>query len=185
VDKQVEEWQIEGVTRPSSSEYARPIVLVNTKDGTKRLCVDYRRLNKEIVEDRFPLPLIEDQMDRLSGAMEVPFGLSNSPSVLRSAEDARIRELVQQAAIEMFNDGREELRHQAKDQLGRAAEEGRRTFNKKRKTSEKYAAGYLVAIRRTQFGSGLKLSPKFLGPYEVVAVQGNDRYAVQKCVANC
>jgi Integrase core domain len=42
-------------------------------------------------------------------------------------------------------------------------------------------SGDLVAIRRTQFGSGLKLSPKFLGPYEVVKVQGNDRYEVQKC----
>ncbi|GFW87820.1 hypothetical protein TNCV_1359241 [Trichonephila clavipes] len=38
------------------------------KDGTTRLCVDYRRLNRKLVKDRFPLPLIEDVLDRLQGA---------------------------------------------------------------------------------------------------------------------
>jgi hypothetical protein len=107
---------------------------------------------------------------------EVMFGVK-----MRTAEDARIRELIQQEMIDTFNDEREELRRQAKQQLERAAEESRRTFNRKRKVSEKYAVGDLVAIKRTQFGSGLKLSPKFLGPYKVVTVQGNDRYEVKKC----
>ncbi|GFW18106.1 transposon Tf2-9 polyprotein [Trichonephila clavipes] len=51
-----------------TSEYASPIVLVKKKDGTTRLCVDYRRLNRKLVKDRFPLPLIEDVLDRLQGA---------------------------------------------------------------------------------------------------------------------
>jgi hypothetical protein len=63
---------------------------------------------------------------------EVMFGVK-----MRSAEDAKIRELIQLGAIDLFNDEREELRRQAKEQLGRAAEEGRRTFNRKRKASEK------------------------------------------------
>ncbi|GFX10266.1 hypothetical protein TNCV_1866631 [Trichonephila clavipes] len=58
----------QGIVRPSSSEYASPIVLVKKKDGTTRLCVDYRRLNRKLVKDRFPLPLIEDVLDRLQGA---------------------------------------------------------------------------------------------------------------------
>ncbi|GFU31865.1 hypothetical protein TNCV_1111281 [Trichonephila clavipes] len=51
-----------------TSEYASPIVLVKKKDGTIRLCVDYRKLNRKLVMDRFPLPLIEDVLDKLQGA---------------------------------------------------------------------------------------------------------------------
>ncbi|GFV72114.1 retrovirus-related Pol polyprotein from transposon 17.6 [Trichonephila clavipes] len=68
VNKQIDEWLEQGNVRPSSSEYASPIVLVKKKDGTTRLCVDYRRLNRKLVKDRFPLPLIEDVLDRLQGA---------------------------------------------------------------------------------------------------------------------
>ncbi|GFS93569.1 retrovirus-related Pol polyprotein from transposon 412 [Trichonephila clavipes] len=56
----------QGIVRPSSSEYASPIVIVKKKDGTTRLYVDYR--NRKLVKDRFPLPLIEDVLDRLQGA---------------------------------------------------------------------------------------------------------------------
>ncbi|GFY22516.1 retrovirus-related Pol polyprotein from transposon 17.6 [Trichonephila clavipes] len=68
VNKQIDEWLEQGIVRPSSSKYASPIVLVKKKDGTTRLCVDYRRLNRKLVKDRFPLPLIEDVLDRLQGA---------------------------------------------------------------------------------------------------------------------
>ncbi|GFU09865.1 transposon Tf2-6 polyprotein, partial [Trichonephila clavipes] len=60
VNKQIDEWLEQGIVRLSSSEYASPIVLVKKKDGTTRLCVDYIRLNRKLVKDRFPLPLIED-----------------------------------------------------------------------------------------------------------------------------
>jgi len=43
-------------------------VLVKKKDGSHRLCIDYRQLNKKIIKDRYPLPLIEDQLDRLQDA---------------------------------------------------------------------------------------------------------------------
>lgn len=68
VNKQIAEWEREGIVRPSSSDYASPIVLAKKKDGTHRLCIDYRLLNRKIVRDRFPLPLIEDQLDQLQGA---------------------------------------------------------------------------------------------------------------------
>ncbi|GFV18722.1 hypothetical protein TNCV_4756091 [Trichonephila clavipes] len=68
VNKQIDEWLEQEIVRPSSSEYASPIVLVKKKDGAIRLCVDYRRLNRKLVKDRFPLPLIEDVLDRLQGA---------------------------------------------------------------------------------------------------------------------
>ncbi|KMQ94326.1 blastopia polyprotein [Lasius niger] len=65
VNAQIEEWKSQGIVRPSSSDYASPVVLFKKRDGTHRLCVDYRLLNKKIVRDRYPLPLIEDQLDRL------------------------------------------------------------------------------------------------------------------------
>ena len=56
------------VIRESSSPYASPIVLVWKKDGTLRLCVDYRQLNSKTRRDAFPLPRIEESLDALSGA---------------------------------------------------------------------------------------------------------------------
>ncbi|KAD1267643.1 hypothetical protein E3N88_43082 [Mikania micrantha] len=45
-----------------------PIVLVKNKDGTWRMCVDYKRLNEATVKNRFPIPLIEELLDELQGA---------------------------------------------------------------------------------------------------------------------
>lgn len=56
------------VIRESSSPYASPIVLVRKKDGSLRLCVDYRQLNKKTRKDAFALPRIEETLDSLSGA---------------------------------------------------------------------------------------------------------------------
>lgn len=68
IEKQVKEWLKEGIIRHSSSDYAVPIVPVPKKDGTKRICVDYRPINKKLIRDRYPLPIIEDQIDALQGA---------------------------------------------------------------------------------------------------------------------
>ena len=56
------------VIRESGSPYASPIVLVRKKDGSLRLCVDYRLLNSKTRKDAFPLPRIEESLDSLSGA---------------------------------------------------------------------------------------------------------------------
>lgn len=56
------------VIRESSSPYASPIVLLKKRDGSLRLCVDYRQLNKKTRKDAFPLPRIEESLDALSGA---------------------------------------------------------------------------------------------------------------------
>lgn len=51
----------------SKSPYAAPVVCVRKKDGTLRLCIDYRLLNQKTVPDRHPLPRIQDLMDTLGG----------------------------------------------------------------------------------------------------------------------
>ena len=57
-----------GWIRHSASEAGAPILFVPKKDGTLRLCVDYRGLNAITVKNRYPLPLVGEIMDRLSGA---------------------------------------------------------------------------------------------------------------------
>ena len=56
-----------GVIRPSESEWASAPVLIRKKDGTVRWCIDYRALNDKTVKDQYPLRLIEDCLDTLSG----------------------------------------------------------------------------------------------------------------------
>jgi len=68
VNTQIDKWKREGIIRESVSDFASPVVLVKKKNGSHRLCVDYRMLNKKIIKDRYPLPLIENQLDRLRDA---------------------------------------------------------------------------------------------------------------------
>lgn len=57
-----------GVIRESNSSYASPIVLVRKKTGDLRMCCDHRLLNNRTVKDSYPLPRIEDSLDKLHGA---------------------------------------------------------------------------------------------------------------------
>ena len=68
VDQLIEEMLEQKVIEPSSSPWASPIVLVQKKDGGVRFCVDYRKLNRITKLDEFPLPRIDDTLDRLAGA---------------------------------------------------------------------------------------------------------------------
>lgn len=57
-----------GVIRESTSAFASPILLVKKKDNSDRMCVDYRELNANTRPEHYPLPIIEEQIDRLHGA---------------------------------------------------------------------------------------------------------------------
>lgn len=57
-----------GYIRPSVSPYGAPVIFVKKKTGELRLCVDYRMLNKITIKNRYPLPRIDDLLDRLHGA---------------------------------------------------------------------------------------------------------------------
>jgi len=64
----LEENLAKGRIRPSESPAASPVLFIPKKDGTLRLCVDYRGLNKITVKNRYPLPLISEILDRAAGA---------------------------------------------------------------------------------------------------------------------
>jgi hypothetical protein len=65
---QFEKLLAKGYIKPRKSPYGAPVFFVHKKDGTLRMCVDYRALNKATVKNRYPLPRIDDLFDRLSGA---------------------------------------------------------------------------------------------------------------------
>ena len=65
---QLQELQGKGFIRPSTSPWGAPVLFVKKKDGTLRLCVDYRKLNRVTVKNKYPLPRIEDLFDQLNGA---------------------------------------------------------------------------------------------------------------------
>lgn len=67
VKEYIQELLVKGWVVKSKSPYAAPIVCVRKKDGTLRLCIDYRLLNKKTVPDRHPLPRIQDLIDSLGG----------------------------------------------------------------------------------------------------------------------
>lgn len=68
VKKMVQELLVDGVIRESRSEYASPVVLVRKKNGELRMCIDYRDVNKRVVRERYPLPVIQDQINALCRA---------------------------------------------------------------------------------------------------------------------
>ena len=61
--KQLEELLAKNFIRPSVSPWGAPVLLVKKKDGSMRLCVDYRLMNKVTIKNKYPLPRIDDLMD--------------------------------------------------------------------------------------------------------------------------
>ncbi|GJR92551.1 putative reverse transcriptase domain-containing protein [Tanacetum coccineum] len=88
LSEQLKELSDKGFIRPSSSPWGASVLFVKKKDGSFRMCIDYRELNKLTVKNRYPLPRIDDLFDQLQGTryghyefQVMPFGLTNAPAV--------------------------------------------------------------------------------------------------------
>ncbi|GFW52569.1 transposable element Tcb2 transposase [Trichonephila clavipes] len=99
---------------------------------------------------------------------------------MRNKEDILIKDLLLEEMAKELLEQREFLRNDAKKNNETLQSENRKTYNRRRKKASLYKEGDLVAIQRTQFGAGLKLRLKFLGPYKVTKVNSKDRYEVEK-----
>ncbi|KAJ4974693.1 hypothetical protein NE237_007867 [Protea cynaroides] len=65
---QLQELLDKGFIRPSISPWGAPVLFIKKKDGSVRLCIDYREMNKLTIKNRYPLPRIDDLFDQLQGA---------------------------------------------------------------------------------------------------------------------
>ena len=68
IEKTIKELLAMGHIRPRKSPFASSVVLVKKKDGTLRMCIDYRVLNKKTIKNRYPIPRIDELLDELHGA---------------------------------------------------------------------------------------------------------------------
>src|SRR5690606_23457138 len=66
--RQLDDLLQHGFIRPSKSPYGAPVLFVRKKEGDLRMCVDYRALNKQTIKNTYPLPRIDELLDRLHGA---------------------------------------------------------------------------------------------------------------------
>ena len=91
IDETVEKLLKSGIIEPSNSEWSSPVILVKKKDGGHRMCVDYRKLNKVLKKDEWPLPRIQDILDTLGGSEYYSvLDLKSGFFQIKLAQDCRI-----------------------------------------------------------------------------------------------
>nr|GEU61748.1 putative reverse transcriptase domain-containing protein [Tanacetum cinerariifolium] len=87
LSKKLQELFDKGFIRPSSSPWGAPVLFVKKKDGSFRMCIDYKELNKMMVKNRYPLPRIVDLFDQLQGS-----GIYSKIDLRSGYQQLRVRE---------------------------------------------------------------------------------------------
>lgn len=86
----LDEWRAAGIVTDSTSPYASPVLLVNKGTGEKRLCVDFRRLNQQTVDQPYPMPEIDELLSNLAeGKIFKTLDLSNGFLQIPLSEEAK------------------------------------------------------------------------------------------------
>ncbi|GJT90765.1 putative reverse transcriptase domain-containing protein [Tanacetum coccineum] len=110
---QLQELLEKGFIRPSSSPWGAPVLFVKKKDGSFRMCIDYRELNKLTVKNRYPLPRIDNLFNQLQafrtryGHFEfqvMPFGLTNALAVFMDLMNQVCKPYLDKFVIVFIND---------------------------------------------------------------------------------
>lgn len=164
-----------------------------TTTGLPRANGQAERINRTIIPILTKLSLEEPtkwycHVSRLQNILNSTYqrSIDTSPFELltgvkmRCKEDLRLKEILDLAWQEHFNDERNTLRIKAKEQILKTQQENRKPFNRYRKAPRNYKIGKLVAIKGTQMCPGRKLRAKYLGPYTIVKVKCNDTYDVKR-----
>ena len=88
--------------------------------------------------------------------------------------------MLENVGEEELDTERDVMSQSAQENIAKIQQENCKTFNKNRKNEHEYKAGDLVAIKKTQFGTVIKLRPSYLGPYKITVKLEHGRYEVEK-----
>ncbi|XP_036340572.1 uncharacterized protein LOC118749911, partial [Rhagoletis pomonella] len=103
---------------------------------------------------------------------------------MKAEINSALLDILNSELINAFDEERQNLRRDVKEQIFKAQEQHKSNYDKRRKAAPIYKINDIVAIKRTQFVAGKKLASEYLGPYVITKVKRNDRYEVKKS-ENC
>ena len=100
---------------------------------------------------------------------------------MRLTNIGKTLDLINDEIQSKFNDARNELHDEEKQEILKVDDENRKTKILRRKRASQYKINDLVVIKRTHFGPGLKFNQKYLEPYKIIKVKPNNTYDVENC----